>query len=194
VVDSAALWSATGGVDVEDFTFGAVRADPEVPIATRLRWLRSVQPDFTPGPYEQLAAVYRNGGDEVRAEQVQLEKQRRRHAELRLAGRIWGRLQEWTVGYGYRPWLALAWLVVFWVAGGLWFSAHRLPRLDSGQDPAWNPWLVSADLLLPIVNLGADGMWRYQGAGQWISGLLVAVGWILASTAAAGAARILKRG
>ncbi len=43
------------------------------------------------------------------------------------------------------------------------------------------------------VNLGQDGYWRLEGASQWIGGGLVAAGWILATTAAAGAARILKR-
>jgi hypothetical protein len=36
-------------------------------------------------------------------------------------------------------------------------------------------------------------MWRMVGPSQWIAGVLIAVGWILASTAAAGAARVLKR-
>jgi hypothetical protein len=43
------------------------------------------------------------------------------------------------------------------------------------------------------VNLGQDGYWRLDGASQWISSGLVAAGWILATTAAAGAARVLKR-
>jgi hypothetical protein len=49
------------------------------------------------------------------------------------------------------------------------------------------------DLLIPIVDLGQDGKWQFTGASQWISSVLIAVGWILASTAAAGAARVLKR-
>ena len=99
----------------------------------------------------------------------------------------------WTVGFGYRPWLAVFWLVLFAVLGGAWFAAHPPRPIDSGQNPVFNPWLFAADTLLPIVNLGQDGYWRLDGASQWISSGLVAAGWILATTAAAGAARVLKR-
>ncbi|GAA3860001.1 oxidoreductase [Saccharothrix violaceirubra] len=193
VTDSEALWQATGGVEVEDFTFDSITANPAVDVRTRLAWLRKVQPDFVPGPYEQLAAMYRDGGEEELAQQVQLEKQHRRYSELGRAGQVWGLLQRWTVGYGYRPWLAIAWLGAFWLAGALWFLGHEMVRLNDDESPVWNPWLLSMDLLLPIVDLGQDGKWRFVGASQWISGTLVAVGWILASTAAAGATRVLKR-
>jgi hypothetical protein len=193
VLDGPGLWAATGGVDVEDFGYQSITAVPDVDVRTRLGWLRAVQPDFAPGPYEQLAAMYRTGGDEERARLVLIERQRRRYAEQHLLGRVWGRLQEWTVGYGYRPWRAIAWLVVFWLFGTLWFLGHRLAPLDSGQQPVWNPALLSTDLVLPIVDLGQDKQWQLSGSSQWISAGLVAAGWILATTAAAGATRVLKR-
>ncbi|GGP38735.1 pentapeptide repeat-containing protein [Saccharothrix coeruleofusca] len=193
VYDGPGLWAATGGVAVEDFTFTSIDSTPPVDVGTRLRWLRRVQPDFAPGPYEQLAAVYRDGGEEELAQRVQLEKQHRRYSELGWAGRVWGFLQRWTVGYGYRPWLAIAWLTAFWLVGSLWFAGHEMTRLNEDEVPVWNPWLLSVDLLVPIVDLGHDGKWRFTGASQWISSTLIAVGWILASTAAAGAARVLKR-
>ncbi|WP_238413096.1 hypothetical protein [Saccharothrix deserti] len=193
VTDGPGLWAATGGVDVEDFTFRSISSTPHVDVRTRLRWLREVQPDFAPGPYEQLAAVYRDGGEEELAQFVQLEKQHRRYSELGVAGRVWGFLQRWTVGYGYRPWLAIAWLTAFWLFGSGWFLGHEMPKLNDDESPSWNAWLLSMDLLIPIVDLGQDGKWRFSGASQWISSTLIAVGWILASTAAAGAARVLKR-
>jgi hypothetical protein len=48
-------------------------------------------------------------------------------------------------------------------------------------------------MLLPIVNLGQDGYRQLEGASERIGSGLVAAGWILATTAAAGAARVLKR-
>ena len=165
----------------------------EVDVRTRLRWLEQVMPDYAPGPYEQLAAAYRRAGDEEQAQQVVIARHRRRYAEADPVERVWGALQRWTVGFGYRPWLAVFWLVLFAVLGGAWFAAHPPPPVDSGQNPVFNPWLFAADTLLPIVNLGQDGYWRLDGASQWISSGLVAAGWILATTAAAGAARVLKR-
>jgi hypothetical protein len=191
--DNAALWQAHGGLDVDGFEFQALGND--VPVAERLRWLAAAlgPRQYLPGPYEQLASAYRGEGREEEAEQVLMARQRRRYASLGVAGRVWGELQRCTVGFGYRPWLAVAWLGLFWVLGGWWFSLHPLTRIDTGQLPVWNPWLYAADTLLPIINLGEDGYWRAEGASQWISGGLVAVGWILASTAARGAARVLKR-
>ncbi|PPK68058.1 hypothetical protein V5P93_007406 [Actinokineospora auranticolor] len=194
VTDGAGLWAARGGVDVEDFTFTALAAVPEVSVRTRLAWLRKVQPDFAPGPYDRLAAVYSDGGEEELAQRVHLERQRRRYAELHVAGRLWGRLQDVTVGYGYRPWLAMVWLGLFWLLGTLWFGDHPMVKLDNDMDPVWNPPLLATDLLLPIIDLGQDNKWRMVGASQWISGVLIAVGWILATTAATGATRVLKRG
>ncbi|MFD7655909.1 hypothetical protein ACFV4N_18195 [Actinosynnema sp. NPDC059797] len=193
VQDGPGLWAATGGVDVDDFTFRSISSTPPVDVRTRLRWLREVQPDFAPGPYEQLAAVYRDGGEEELAQLVQIAKQHRRYSELGVAGRVWGALQRWTVGYGYRPWLAIAWLTAFWLFGALWFLGHEMPRLNDDESPTWNAWLLAVDLLVPIVDLGQDGKWKFSGPSQWISSSLIAVGWILASTAAAGAARVLKR-
>jgi hypothetical protein len=138
--------------------------------------------------------VYRDAGEEQMAEKVLLEKQRRRHAELGWAGRVWGVLQERTVGYGYRPWLAAVWLGVFWLAGTLWFAFHVMSKLDNDQNPVWNPPLLAMDLLLPIIDLGQDNMWQMVGPSQWISDVLIAAGWVLATTVAAGATRLLKRG
>ena len=191
--DSAELWAAERGVDLTGFSYDQLSDSREIDVRTRLRWIEQVMPDYAPGPYEQLAAAYRRAGDEEHAQQVVIARHRRRYAEADPVERAWGALQRWTVGFGYRPWLAVFWLVLFAVLGGAWFAAHPPPPVDQGQNPAFNPWLFAADTLLPIVNLGQDGYWRLEGASQWIGSGLVAAGWILATTAAAGAARVLKR-
>lgn len=193
VYDSAHLWSADGTVDVEDFRYESLTAAPEVDVATRLRWLRGVLPGYDPDPYDQLAACYRDGGHDDLADSVLLAKQQHRHCSQGTPARIWGWFQEWTVGYGYRPWRAALWLGLCWLLGSAWFAQHRLPRLDDGQHPSWQPVLFAADLLIPVVNLGQDGLWRTSGSSAWVAGLLTAVGWLLLSTAATGATRILTR-
>jgi hypothetical protein len=191
--DSGELWAAERGVDVRGFSYDQLDDTRDVDVRTRLGWLERVMPDFAPGPYEQLAAAYRRAGDEEKAQRVVIARHIRRYSEADPVERVWGALQRLTVGFGYRPWLAVFWLVLFAVLGGAWFAAHPPQPVDSGQNPVFNPWLFAADTLLPIVNLGQDGYWRLDGASQWISSGLVAAGWILATTAAAGAARVLKR-
>jgi hypothetical protein len=191
--DSAPLWEAVGGIDLDGFDYQKMNDTHVIDIQTRLHWLQQVMPDYAAGPYEQLAAAYRRAGDEELSERVLMARQSRRYAEAGVVGRIWGVLQRWTVGFGYQPWLAVCWLVLIAVLGGAWFATHAPLPVDYGQHPVFNPWLFAADTLLPIVNLGQDGYWRLDGASQWIASALVAAGWILATTAAAGAARILKR-
>jgi hypothetical protein len=163
VYDSGQLWRTDGVLDLEDFRYAAITADVEVDVRTRLRWLEGTVREYDPDPYDQLADSYRDAGHDDRADAVQLAKQRRRHASQGPVGRLWGWLQEWTVGYGYRPWLAALWLAAFWLAGVLWFGGHRLNKLDSDQDPAWNPWLYAADLLIPVVNLGPGRTVAHRG-------------------------------
>jgi hypothetical protein len=112
VFDDEKLWTTRGKVDVEDFQYESLTASPEVDVTTRLGWLQAVLPSYDPDPYDRLAASYRDGGHDDHADTVLLAKQRHRHSGLRLAGRLWGWLQDWTVGYGYRPWRAGWWLAV----------------------------------------------------------------------------------
>lgn len=45
-----------------------------------------------------------------------------------------------------------------------------------------------------MINLGQDGYWLLEGGWQWTAAALVLLGWILATTVAAGASRLLRRG
>src|SRR5215470_14636712 len=195
VFDDEVLWRTAGRVDLEDFKYETLIAKPEVDVGTRLRWLRSVLPHYDPDPYERLAASYVDAGREERSRRVLLVNQRHRHATMRLPGRVWGWIQEVTVGYGYRPLLALLWFVAMWIAGSLWFANFYTPtQLDPENRPVFNAALFALDTLLPIVNLGQDEHWRTDGADQWIAVTLTLVGWVLVSATAAGAARVIKRG
>ena len=194
VADSERLWRTGGRVDLEDFTYRTLVAEPEVDVRTRLEWLRAVLPEYDPDPYERLASMYASAGREERSRQVLLTNQRRRHAAMRLPGRVIGLLQEITVGYGYRPLLALLWFAGAWALGAYWFNEHYTPELIDPEDqPIFHGTLFALDTLLPIVNVGQDGHWRTGGASQWIEAALTLIGWVLASTVTAGAARVLKR-
>ncbi|NEE15242.1 oxidoreductase, partial [Streptomyces sp. SID7499] len=68
------------------------------------------------------------------------------------------------------------------------------PSIKGDEHPQWNPALYALDLLIPVINLGQDGYWRMEDAWQWTAAGLVLVGWVLATTVAAGASRMLRRG
>ncbi|HEY3608228.1 MAG TPA: hypothetical protein VGL06_12050 [Pseudonocardiaceae bacterium] len=191
-------------------------------VVRRLRWLRAAQGDtYRPGPYDQLAAMLRSVGNEEHADTVLIEKQRRRYVALARGFRVlgpfvvcWSWLQRWMVGYGYRPSRALGWLFLLLVTGTLWFwlyPAHCMPLTGAAGDPAsfagyrfcpitnqddhlvWNPFLFTLDLLVPIVDFGNKNRWALPGVSQWFSAGLIAAGWILATTVAAGVTRMLRR-
>ena len=166
---------------------------PPLSAALRVQWLRCDVDGYVPRNYETLAAMYRNAGDDSAARQVLLAREREHRAHLPWYGRAWSWLQEVTVGYGYRPLRAAAWLLAFLAAGTLAFGLHHPPPLAGVPHPAFNPLVYTLDLVLPLVDLGQRSAYDPQGAQRWLAYLLIAVGWIFATTIASGIARVLRR-
>jgi hypothetical protein len=164
------------------------------PLSRRLEWVASATPEYSPEPYERLATVLRNSGEDADAREVLLAKQRRRRETLPLAAKLWGYLQDWTVAYGYRPGRAALWMAVLWAMGALAFAQIDPAPIKADEHPQWNAALYALDLLVPVINLGQDGYWQLDSSWQWASAALVLLGWILATTVAAGASRLLRRG
>ncbi len=187
--DAAGSWPARVHLD------GAVYEQLDTPLsaAERLPWLSRGDGPYVPQPYEQLAAEYRRIGHEDDARRVLLAKQRARRAQLPRYARAWGVVQDAAVGYGYRPERAVGWLAGLLAAGSLLFHADRPRPLEPEKDIGFNPFVYTLDTLLPVVDFGQGGAFTPSGGSQWAAYLLVAAGWILATAAAAGAARALNR-
>jgi hypothetical protein len=195
LVDTCSAWPRNNKVRLTGFSYDALRP-PEgtnYTVGERIAWLDDGLDKFHPEPYEQLAAALRRDGLDDDARHVQYAKQRRRARTLPLPGRIWYRLQDITVGYGYRPGRAALWLLAAWLIGTLWFSGHQPEPVKHDEHPHWNAALYAASLVLPIVNFGEDG-WAPAGFSQWLSAALVVSGWVLATTVVTGATRVLQRG
>ena len=167
--------------------------DPQLPARQRLQWLARDPRGHQPQPYEQLASLYNSIGEPAQARAVLYRRQQIERSGKALPYRIWSFLQDITVGYGYRPRRALAWLALLLGTGSIVFSLAPPPALQSGAAPHFNGIVYTLDLLLPVVNLGQRYAFNPGGAEQWLSYLLIAAGWTLATTVAAGAARILRR-
>ncbi|MCA1603454.1 MAG: hypothetical protein LC776_18035 [Acidobacteria bacterium] len=149
---------------------------------------------YKPGPYEQLIAAYRTAGEELHARQVALVKQRRRRLTLPWPGKMLGYFLDWTVGYGYRNWLASLWLILFLTVGTICFSVwHGTPVKADGGGGSFQAFIFALDHLLPIVDLGQKKNFVAQPPVQWLPWLLVLVGWGLTTAVVAGIARVLNR-
>ncbi|MET7403103.1 hypothetical protein ABZS66_57460 [Dactylosporangium sp. NPDC005572] len=190
VRDEPGTWPAA--LRLDGLTYQAL--EPTLPPGPRLAWLaRVVDAVPPPQPYEQLAAVYRQLGHDDEARTVLLAKQRRQRRTRPWWTWPWSWLQDVTVGYGYRPQRAALWLAALLALGASAYAAHPPRPIDPGQAPPFNALFYTLDLLLPIIDFGQESAYRSTGAGQWLAYLLIAAGWTLATTAAAGFTRVLNR-
>ncbi|MGR8011116.1 oxidoreductase [Streptomyces hypolithicus] len=194
LVDRADSWPLPGGLTMNGFSYECLVPRGLFPLSWRLEWVTAATPEYAPEPYERLSAVLRSSGEDADAREVLLAKQRRRRETLPLAGKLWGFVQDWTVAYGYRPGRAAVWMTVLWAAGAVAFAQLDPEAIKPGEHPDFNPSLFALDLLLPVINLGQEGHWRLGVGWQWAAAGLILLGWILATTVAAGASRLLRRG
>ncbi|MEC4017918.1 oxidoreductase [Streptomyces sp. H27-D2] len=192
LVDKSTSWPGAGGLWMAGFAYETLIPRGHFPLSRRLEWVADATPEYAPEPYEMLSNALRLSGEDADARVVLLAKQRRRRETLPLAGKLWGYLQDWTVAYGYKPGRAAIWMAVLWAVGAFFF--HQRPsELKPGESPHWNSALYALDLLLPVIDLGQDGYWRQQGLYQWAAAAMILLGWVLATTVAAGASRLLRR-
>jgi hypothetical protein len=166
---------------------------------------------------------------------LERERLRLRSPKVHLWERLTGRLLGLVAGHGYKSYYALYWALAVWLVGGVVFSvADRLGQMrpasehvlvdDSyrrtGEIPKdyepLKPFLYSADILLPIVDIGQEKFWLPRDSGErpanaatafphaprWVASALnwlfggwiqktyyyfeIAMGWLLVSIALAG--------
>ncbi|WP_435846255.1 membrane-associated oxidoreductase [Streptomyces diacarni] len=186
---SPEVWPASVRLDGLTYTTLA----PTLPAARRLETLTRDGDGYVPFAYEQLTAAYRHIGDDAAARSVQLAKQRRHRTTLPLYARLWGHLQDATVGYGFRPMRAAGWLAGLLLVGTLAYGLHPPRPLKADEAPGFNALAYALDLLLPIVDFGQEKAYAPQGGYQWLAYLLIVAGWVLATTFVAGVNRTVSR-
>jgi hypothetical protein len=95
---------------------------------------------------------------------------------------------------GHLPFVrAAGWLLLLLVCGAIAFSLHHPRPVKPDEAPDFTPVVYTIDLLLPIVSFGQETAFAPQGWYQWLAYLLIATGWVLATTIAAGITRTLNR-
>jgi hypothetical protein len=211
--DDKDTWPAT--VRLEGFVYETIDA-PNVTPRQRLDWLRRNRDAdgrtvYLPQPYEQLAAVYRRAGHEGRARTLAIAKQQARRASVRQKDRrppaamgptrwpslAWSFFLRWTIGYGYRPTLALPWLLgllaVGWAVFDHAYPTQLRPAKGGAEQPGFHPARYTLDLLLPVANLKQRDAFVPHGAAAWWAFGLSLAGWLLAAVVVAGLGGVFKR-
>lgn len=183
--DASGLRHADGDgplVAFEDLTYAGL---PEgTSVQEWLRLLRDGTRAYAPQPYQQLALACRAAGREREAREVLIAQGRDelRRGQIPWTTKAWLRLTSWTLGYGYRPWLALVWLaavaavavVLTTVAGAAGGLAHPgQSELCTTMERA----AVGVDWSLPLLGTSVRDRCQPTAAvtGQW----LTAAGWVL---------------
>ena len=138
---------------------------------SRLRWV-SLQPEFHPQPYRELAKVLRANGDDAGAVSVLIAEQDARYQNSYLFSRIWAGFLKTTVGYGHEPLLTIVWasmvVLLGWLMVTLGSQAGVMRRTWPESIPIsesvsvyerLHPLLYSLDVFLPFVNLHQEHYW-----------------------------------
>jgi len=209
LVDNEETWPATlrlrgckyGGIGGESARrSGLAHALSRTPldVRQRLSWIHHAEKGegYARQPYTQLMSVYRQEGRDADARRVAYDRERRRRGQLGALGKAWNFFLEWTVGYGYRPLLALAWLVALVFVGSLAFSSfHSDGNLTAvKQDhPPFVATIYTLDRLVPIVSFGLRDAFAPAGAAQWWAFAYTILGWALTTAVVAGVTTAVRR-
>jgi cytoskeletal protein CcmA (bactofilin family) len=187
-------------------------------LKSRLEWLKGAQTPFEPQVYRQLAAYYKASGDTAGAKKVLIAGRDARYSTRHWSVRALAWLFKQSVGYGYRPQLVLFWIACLEVIGGVLFSILRGEILlaptyifESATEsrpkgtitgaysatipgyPAFQPWLYTLDLLMPVVDFRQSDFWIPHHAAEWFSTAFIISGWALATALVIGLGSVFTR-
>jgi hypothetical protein len=218
LLDRPGGWPTNSEIDLAGFTYS--RIGNEMTLEQRLDWLATATPQFMPGPYEQLATCLTTAGNDDDARTVRLAAVRRSYKQLGtqhpgtpslrdrigyVPRRVWGWLQDFFLGYGYRSTRAVGLFVLIWLAGAVAFKLGSGPCVRAGlaepgpcpvkgdEHPMWDPFLYALDLLIPLIDLGHEKAWDVVGPSKLVMWVLMMSGWVLATAIIAAASRTLRR-
>jgi len=147
-------------LDLNGFTYrslgGFSASEKDLMIYRPVEWFEGwlgKQPVYTPGPYQQLAAVLREQGQPDTADEILYAGKEEERAQSTSMGYIEATANKWFIGYGYHKFWSMYWAFGFLIAGTvlLWLSGEG--RRVSRHYSLPYGIFYSFDLLLPIIRL-----------------------------------------
>jgi hypothetical protein len=178
--DDIDSWPNIGMLYLDGFKYGKLFEAAPHDATSRIRWLRRQPADqFYPQPYEQLAAVFKEEGLEENAKKILIAKEEdpaylRSLSKTQIFAHDVLRI---FLAYGYRPWRALKYALIFIVLGWFFFGIGYESGLISPTTtfayvknsdppnnlpdgyPEFNPFIYSLDVFLPVVDLHQESHW-----------------------------------
>jgi hypothetical protein len=170
--DDPESWPEPGNLNLNGFVYTSIGEGP-TDSNDRLRWLRLQQAQdthsnaFAPQPYEQLAKVLREAGDDAGAKSVLIAMENARWWYRESGrGRVWNFILWLTIGYGYDTWRALYSVAFFVIMGTFVFfwgyKAGAITQTDKDKPEHYRPFnslIYSVETFLPLVDLQQAEHW-----------------------------------
>jgi hypothetical protein len=175
---------------------------------------------FATQPYEQLANVYEQAGQDAEARTIAIARRRdlRQYGYLSPAGRLGNWLLDFAIRYGYQTWRAVFALAVVFVAAVVVFSIARhhgnlivpIKDITNGHAaptathcispyPCFYPVGYAIDTVIPIINVHQAEFWGPDGHAPWGHALVVftwvctVLGWALVTLVVAGYTGLVRK-
>ena len=219
-------WPSGGRLSLDGFTYGRFGGDQQASVKQRLAWIWSQYRrsgtgwhGFATQPYEQLAAVYWQAGQDTQARKVAIA----RRADLRKYGNLnrYRRFGDWfldkTVKYGFQVWRAAAGLAVVFVAFlalsivgqhqhvivpvGEITGLHPVPSATqcTSNYPCFYPAGYAVDTVIPIINVHQASYWGPDAHAPWgwvwvgLTWVATGLGWALVTLLVVGYTGLVRQ-
>ena len=189
-------WGGGGRTTLDGFAYTRLEDFvPGVDVRHRIRWLESTYV-FEPAAWLHLAGVLRASGRDGDATRVLIAMQndRIRRGGLSPAARLGRQILRFTIGHGYRPWLAGVWAtaVIAAFAVVVWQASERFVAVNDSVRGAPQPVVYAADTFLPIVDFGQASDWDPTGWTRGVAWAVIAVGWALTTIFVGGFTKLVR--
>ncbi len=172
---------------------GAGSAQPREMLNREADWFKSwlaSQEQYSPQPYEQLAAVLRTQGWPHAADSIlYASKDRERQEASTWSHAAWLFVLKIVIGYGYQVWLSL-----IWIAGLLGLGAVVQSTRPAAHNHNWHQLLhYSFEMLLPVIRLRGQTREFAAGWQDYYFHFHSLMGFVLAAFLAAGLSGLTTR-
>jgi hypothetical protein len=201
VDDDQRSWPNPGNLHVDGLTyesFGSIIEDPHddstpcpKDLHSRLQWIE-LDTSNPPQAYSQLAHVYSTAGETATSRNIRYRLEdmlHRRQIEaekcyvLKAAWWLWRQSLKLTIGYGYRLWRSLYWLVPIavlgWAISYIGYYAKVIVPTDKdaylhsaqygyvpNHYPRFSATMFTIEHSLPAIDLGMSSSWSADGSPQ----------------------------
>ncbi len=206
--DKQSGWPVYNNLKLDGFVYGHIDNDSPKDAKKRVEWLRRQgAAHFAIQPYEQLAKVLREEGDDAgaRAVLIKMHVDQFWNTKIGFLERCKSVVLWATIGYGYAPWRAL-WGIALLVVTGFFLFRRGIRRgwiISTEEHPErykpFSPLTYSLETLLPLVDLYQSKHWipdantrdgRNLRRYLWFHTL---AGWFFASMLIAGVTGLVQK-